>query len=315
MGGDYVERYIEYCFYIVTIGGGVHCKGPGFKFKKLSIPGKIATMENMTLFRLTGRFLSLAAVLLTVSACTTPPEDPEARAEYDAINDPLEPANRAIFEFNRGIDTVLFKPLAKAYLLLPDDARDAVHNAVVNISGPVDFGNALLQGDMERAGNALGRFLINTTIGIGGLFDAATAIGIPSIEEDFGQTLAVWGSSSGPYIVIPIFGPSNPRDIAGRIVDSFMDPLNYVVSDGDEFFDTYSLVRGGIEGIDERSRVIDVLDDIEANSLDFYATIRSLHRQRREDQIRNGGGSSAPGPSFMSDAGDSMGASKASIAQ
>lgn len=269
----------------------------------------------MNALNLTGRLLGIFAVSLLIAACATPPDDPEARAEYEEVNDPFEPTNRVMFEFNRGLDTVLFKPLAKAYLHIPEEGRKALHNAILNIEFPVTFTNALFQGDIERAGNALGRFLINTTIGIGGLFDPATRLGIPYLEEDFGQTLAVWGNESGPYIVIPIFGPSNPRDIVGAVVDGFLDPLTYVFWGQDAEVE-YALSRGGIEGVDERSRVIDVLDDIEETSLDFYATIRSLHRQRRDNQIRNGERRpDLPGPSLMTGLGGGGGSNKASLAR
>jgi len=254
-------------------------------------------------FNFIPRFIFALGLSASLAACNLPPEDPDARAEYYEINDPLEPMNRAFFELNRGLDTILFKPLAKAYLLLPEDGRDIIHNMINNIKTPVTLGNDIFQLERERIGNTLGRFLINTTLGIGGMFDVATHLGLPYHEEDFGQTLAVWGSPSGPYLVLPIFGPSNPRDLAGSVVDAYMDPLGYLFAgDEDRLFSEYSLIRSAVQGIDERSRVMDVLDELEENSIDFYATIRSLNRQRRAEEISNGTLSkNVPGPSFMTE--------------
>lgn len=270
----------------------------------------------MKVLRFTGPLAGIALIAFFATACTTLPEDPEALAEYEGINDPLEPTNRKIFAFNRGLDKILFKPLAKAYLYLPDPARDGIHNMISNVTTPVYLANDLLQGELSRAATTLGRFLINTTIGLGGMFDVATYMGMQSHSEDFGQTLAVWGSPTGPYIVIPILGPSSPRAIVGTVVDSFLDPLSYVFVNQDAQLE-YWLIRGGIEGIDKRAHVLDVLDDIEESSLDFYTTVRSLYRQRRAAEVRNGKeqGIGAPGPSFMSDADNFTGADKAYLVQ
>ncbi len=272
-------------------------------------------MRYMRSLRFTGHLASIALIAFFATACTTPPEDPEALAEYQEINDPLEPMNRKFFAFNRGLDTVLFKPLAKAYVYIPKPARDSIHNMINNVKTPVNLANDILQGELERAATTLGRFLINTTIGIGGMFDVAKHMGLERHNEDFGQTLAVWGSPTGPYIVIPVLGPSSPRAIVGTVADSFLDPLTYVFENQDAELE-YMLVRGGIEGIDERSHVLDVLDDIEESSLDFYATIRSLYRQRREAEILNGEeGTDVPGPSFMTEADDFPSPDKASLVQ
>ena len=140
---------------------------------------------------------------------------------------------------------------------------------------------------------------INTTAGVGGFFDVAAGMGLEHHNEDFGQTLGTWGSPTGPYVVVPVLGPSSPRAIAGTVADSFLDPLTYLFDNHDSELE-YMLIRGGIEGIDERSSVIDVLDDIEKSSLDFYATIRSLYRQRREAEVLNGeAGADVPSGSFM----------------
>ena len=261
-----------------------------------------------------GNLARITLVTLFVTACATPPEDPEALAEYEEINDPLEPTNRKIFALNQGLDRFLFKPLAQGYALLPDPVRDSIGGMVENVSAPVNLANDLLQGEFSRAGVTLKRFAINSTVGIGGMFDAASRMGIEEHHnEDFGQTLAVWGSPAGPYVVIPVFGPSSPRAITGKVADSFLDPWSYIFADEDAKIE-YWLIRGGIEGIDERARVLNVLDDIEEGSLDFYATVRSLYRQRRESEIENGEQEEGmPGPSFMSQVDYSTSTDKASL--
>jgi phospholipid-binding lipoprotein MlaA len=253
----------------------------------------------MKAFHFPGHLASIILVALFTTACATPPVDREALAEFQEINDPLEPMNRKFFAFNRGLDSALFKPLAKAYLYLPEPARDGLHNMIGNVRAPVNLANDLLQGEFTRASTTLGRFVINSTIGLGGMFDVAANMGMEHHSEDFGQTLGTWGSPTGPYVVIPILGPSSPRALVGNVADSFLDPLTYLFDNQDSGLE-YMLIRGGVEGIDERSRVIDVLDDIETSSLDFYATIRSLYRQRREAEVLNGEkDDNVPSGSFM----------------
>ena len=270
--------------------------------------------RHMKVSHFIGNLARITLVTLFVTACATPPEDPEALAEYEEINDPLEPTNRKIFALNQGLDRFLFKPLAQGYALLPDPVRDSIGGMVENVSAPVNLANDLLQGEFSRAGVTLKRFAINSTVGIGGMFDVASRMGMEGHHsEDFGQTLAVWGSPAGPYVVIPVFGPSSPRAITGKVADSFLDPWSYIFADEDAKIE-YWLIRGGIEGIDERARVLNVLDDIEEGSLDFYATVRSLYRQRREAVIENGEQEEGvPGPSFMTHVDDSPSADKASL--
>lgn len=249
------------------------------------------------------RMALVAGLMLAFQGCATPPTDPDALAAYNEANDPLEPMNRQIFSFNEGADKYVIRPLAEGYVyIVPSGGRRSVRNFLNNLRSPVVLANDILQGEMERAGTTIGRAVFNTTIGIGGLFDVATPMGMPYHDEDFGQTLAVWGVGEGPYLVLPILGPSNPRDTVGLVADGFMDPLNWYLENIHLGYLTY--VRAAIDGIDKRASVLDALDEIKRTSLDFYATIRSLYRQRRIDEINNGVSSpGTPGGSNMSEGG------------
>lgn len=236
-------------------------------------------------------FALAAVAVLGLSGCATPPEDPIARAEFEEVNDPLEPLNRAVFEFNSVVDGMFLKPAAIVYRdALPVPVQRGVNNFLTNLRSPVVLANDLLQGEMDRAGNTASRFVINTTVGVLGVWDAASSMGIPGHSEDFGQTFAVWGAGEGVYLVLPIFGPSNPRDALGLVTEWYVDPVNIWLREEDA--DGWILARGLVTGIDYRSRNLETLDELERTSLDYYAAIRSLYRQRREDEIQNGKSSS-----------------------
>ena len=208
-------------------------------------------------------------------------------AEEDT-NDPFEGSNRVFFEVNQVLDDILLRPVAIGYrAVVPDFARDGVRNFMNNLNSPVIFANDLFQGEGDRAGDTLLRFGINSTIGIGGLFDIAKELGHPYHDEDFGQTLAVWGVGEGPYFYFPLMGPSTARDFTGFVVDRGLDPLTYV-NWGDDDLEYVPIARTVLNVIDLRSRNIETLDDIERSSVDYYASIRSLYRQSRADAIRNG---------------------------
>jgi phospholipid-binding lipoprotein MlaA len=201
-------------------------------------------------------------------------------------NDPFEPGNRVVFAFNRGLDRALIKPVAQVYTaVVPEPLRDGIHNALSNFFLPITFANDLLQGNVSRGGETLGRFAINSTVGIGGLLDVANRWGIAPHTEDFGQTLAVWGVGDGPYLVLPVLGPSGVRDAAGDVVDIFLHPLTYA---GLREKDWWTVGIAVADGIDWRSRNIDLLDQIERDSVDSYGSMRSLYRQTRDEEIRNG---------------------------
>lgn len=233
-----------------------------------------------------------AAVLggaLLVSGCATPPPvtDKDAHQEYVATNDPMEPANRAVFEFNRTLDEALFQPVSRAYRqAVPLWFRQRIGDALDNLRSPVVFLNDVLQGEPDRAGVTLVRFMINSTFGLGGFLDYATAAGIEGHDEDFGQTLAVWGAGEGPYVMLPILGPSNPRDTVGMVVDWIVDPFNAWAANTDRR--ELALARGGVQALHTRTELLDLTDNLEKTSLDLYAAVRSLYRQRRADAIGNG---------------------------
>ncbi|HZK89803.1 MAG TPA: VacJ family lipoprotein [Stellaceae bacterium] len=224
---------------------------------------------------------------LSLSGCAAPPSDPAARAAFERTGDPLEPLNRKTFELNQLLDRLLLRPIAKAYVVaVPDDARKAVHHVLDNMKEPTLFFNNLLQGEFKRAGISLGRFVVNSTVGFGGMADAMTLSGVERQPADFGQTLFVWGVPSGPYLVLPVLGPTNPRDAIGSTVDSYADPFTIVANDyGVTELLTSRLLIGGV---DERAGVLDELDDLEKNSVDFYAELRSLAQQHRDAELRHG---------------------------
>ncbi len=232
-------------------------------------------------------FLFLASLLAGGCAVMPDPADKEAVAEFNEINDPAEPTNRAVFGINRGLDAALLKPVATAYRdATPQFFQDRINDALDNLRSPVIFLNDVLQGELGRAATTLVRFVINSTLGLLGLNDIATDLGIEGHDEDFGQTLAVWGVPEGPYVMLPLFGPSNPRDTIGMVVDFLLDPFNIWAGNTDRDFAIFA--RSGTRAVDLRATHMEALDELEKSSLDFYASIRSLYRQRRVNEINNG---------------------------
>ena len=241
-----------------------------------------------------GAALVLAGFLATaVAGCAAPPRDPGETAESEEANDPFESVNRDIFAFNRELDHDAVRPAARTYRDIPDTLRDGIHNFLVTLGSPVVFANDLLQGEIDRAGDTLTRLVINLTAGVGGFFDVAKDRGgIEGHQADFGQTLGVWGVGEGPYLMLPVFGPSNPRDAFGRAVDGFMDPLHYFTG-----FLGEGIARGATSAVDQRERNLEGIDTLEQTSVDYYATVRSVYRQRRNNLIRHGTpGPTVPGP-------------------
>lgn len=238
------------------------------------------------------RMLMAGLLLLGFSGCATAPGSNSASDQ----NDPYEATNRKIFALNQSFDKHLALPIATTYVrVVPEPARDGIHNFLGNLDTPVIFANDVLQGEANRAGQSVGRFVINSTAGLGGLIDVASKVGIPEHSADFGETLAVWGAGEGPYIVLPGLGPSNPRDAVGYAVDMALDPSTWITWRSSTYF---KLGRGFLELTDERARNIDTLNEIERTSVDLYATLRSLYRQHRQAEINHGKPNVQDLPSF-----------------
>ena len=240
---------------------------------------------------MTLKFSLLAALgaSLLLTACAT--KDPEAIAQ----NDPWEPTNRAVFDFDVKLDHAVLRPVAEFYRdAVPDPARDGIHNALTNLNSPVVFTNDVLQGDGDKATDTFGRFMINSTIGVGGFIDVAAKMGIPGHDNDFGITLGKAGAAEGSYLVLPFAGPKPPRDLVGAGVDIAFDPLTYMSWNNSTL---YMMIRAGMGVLDDRAASIDTVEQIERSSIDFYATTRSLYRQNRAAQI-NGGNPPEDLPNF-----------------
>ena len=247
-------------------------------------------------------FCLLTMGLTGLGGCATTPTDPDDRAAFEQTNDPLEPTNRAIFGFNQFVDHWLLRPVAKGYdYVMPEYAQNRVHYFLDNLGEPVNFFNNVLQGHVTDGAGTLGRFAVNTTFGGLGLFDTATDWDLPEKRGDFGQTLYTYGVGEGPYLVLPIFGPSNPRDGVGLAADIVMDPWSYVANaefdDGTAF--AITATRFGTELIDKRVRTLPVTDQLEKQSFDYYATIRSISRQYRARQLQ-GESTDVPGGASFS---------------
>ncbi len=207
----------------------------------------------------------------------TPAADP-ADADFQEV-DPHEGINRDLFAVNDALDRNVLKPVAVGYVdTAPSSVRRHVHNVLSNLGNSAQLANDVLQAKPRKAGNTLMRLLINTTLGLGGIFDVATSLHFPDHDTDFGLTLAVWGVPEGPYLYLPIIGPSNPRDAIGYGANSALDPFTWVSFGGSA---TFGLARFGVAAIDGRSRYLSTTNTIDKTALDRYATYRSLYRQHR----------------------------------
>jgi len=246
--------------------------------------------------------MAAAAVFCALAGCATRSSGAPAAAAVGENDDPLQPVNRKVFAFNEFIDRILLRPVARIYIkLVPQEARRSIHDALANAKQPIIMLNEALQGDPRRLGTSLERFAVNTTIGMAGLVDVASRWHIANEKADFGETLYRWGVSSGPYLVLPVLGPSNPRDAFGMAVDSTIDPLTFLANaKGLQEVEVPRLVT---DGVDQRAQVLTVLDDLRKNSLDFYAELRSLSQQQRAAQLNHG---AVPTPKNFYDVSDAF---------
>lgn len=196
--------------------------------------------------------------------------------------DPYEDFNRQMFAFNEGLDKAVIEPVAYSYRAVTNEpVREGVGNFTHNLGEPLTFVNHVLQGKLPDAGATFGRFVLNTTIGIAGVFDPASSLGLAKTDEDFGQTLGVWGVQSGPFLVLPVLGPTTPRDIIGRGGDAALNPLNYPEFEND---DSIRVGIAALGGINAREGAIEAVDELR-NQIDPYTTLRRLYGRTRAADI------------------------------
>jgi phospholipid-binding lipoprotein MlaA len=239
--------------------------------------------KTMAIHSKTNLIVGMTALLLAslaLSGCATSSNE-SALTESAAIYDPLEESNRKVFAFNQAVDSAVINPVVKGYeYALPQPARTGIDNVLRNLKSPTIFANQLLQGDLQGAGTVLVRTTINSLLGIGGIFDVAAYEGIAHEHEDFGQTLAKWGVGHGPYMVVPVIGPSSARDYVGFFVDSYADPLRFYAFNVEKEGLFYG--KTALEYVSLRSSLMDILKELENSSIDYYAATRSAYYQRRE---------------------------------
>ncbi len=233
--------------------------------------------------------MSAPVLLLATSlaGCATPPPKSDT-ADYQAykeLNDPLEPTNRVFYRVNNTLDTYAMKPVAQGYEAVTTPAiRQHVSDFTSNIGEPARLVNFMLEGKPRDAGTALVRFLLNSTIGIGGIFDPAAALGYPQTNTDFGLTLAIWGLPPGPYLYLPVFGPSGLRDVWSIPVEWLATPMT--AAPASTALTDFGYAETGLRLVNLRARMLEPIEQIKATALDPYATFRSLYRQSRASQIK-----------------------------
>lgn len=231
-------------------------------------------------------FFTLMLAVIVLSACSSTGSDKVVIADGVEVSDPLEETNRAVLDFNEALDKAVLEPVARGYRdYTPRAFRYALRNFLRNLKSPVIIANQLLQGDLDGTVNSTGRMVVNTLAGFGGILDLASDGGIPYEQEDFGQTLATWGVDNGPYLVLPLFGPSTMRDATGTLVDYYADPVRIYLFNTDREEWHYGRVAASV--IDQREELLDVLDDLRRNSFDYYAAMRSAYIQRRHALVND----------------------------
>ena len=234
---------------------------------------------------------SLIAILLTTSVNADTDGENSLSKKSKPVKDCFERLNRATFSLNMGLDKAIFKPVAKGYRSLPAPVRAGTSNALNNLSSLITIPNNILQGEFKAAGVNTGRLAVNTTVGILGVFDVATKMNFPEYEkEDYGQTFGAWGIGAGCYVVLPVFGPSTIRDTVGSFINVLGgDPYYNISAHGNNEYLTKSdyMATKILTGVDFRAKNLDSIDNLQKNSLDFYASVRSLYLQDRQKKIAN----------------------------
>ena len=248
--------------------------------------------DSFAMFFKKAKFKTLCLTLLsaaTLSACVTTSYD---SSQTPGLTDPFESFNRRIFSFNKVIDNAIIHPILEGYrYAVPAPARTGIDNALTNLQRPAHVVNSLLQGDIKGAGDALFAGIVNTFVGFGGLLDVASYEGYNAKGEDFGQTLAVWGVSHGPYVVIPVLGAASARDGIGIFVDSYADPTYWYSQNTNRDYLRYNKAFADYANL--RNNLMDALKDLERSSIDYYASVRSSYYQARQRAINNGEASNA----------------------
>ena len=233
----------------------------------------------------------VSLMLISAVNADTDGQNSLSKKSTGKIKDCFESLNRATFSLNQGLDKVIFKPVAKGYRNLPSPVRTGTSNALNNISSLVTIPNNILQGEFTTAGVNTGRFVVNTTLGILGIFNVAQKMGFSEYEkEDYGQTLGKWGVGAGCYVVLPVLGPSTVRDTAGSFINILGgDPYYNVSTHGNNEFLSKSLYMTTkvVSGVDFRAKNLESIENLEKNSMDFYASVRSLYLQDRQQKIKN----------------------------
>jgi|TARA_B110000046_G_scaffold181990_1_gene215145 phospholipid-binding lipoprotein MlaA len=235
---------------------------------------------------------SLISLILSLGAVAdTDGQNSLSKKNQGKVKDCFEGLNRATFSLNQGLDRAIFKPVAKGYRSLPSTVRTGTSNALINISSLITIPNNILQGEFKTAGVNTGRFVINTTLGIIGIFDVAEKMGFSEYEkEDYGQTLGKWGVGAGCYVVLPVLGPSTVRDTVGSFINVLGgDPYYNASTHGNNEYlnDSVYMTTKVLSGIDFRAKNLESIDNLEKNSMDFYASVRSLYLQDRQQKIAN----------------------------
>ena len=237
---------------------------------------------------------SLISIMLSTNVSAGTDGENNISKNIKPVKDCFERLNRATFSLNQGLDKAIIKPIPKAYRFLPSPVRTGTGNVLDNLSALVTIPNNILQGEFKKAGINTGRFVVNTTIGIAGIFDIAKKIGFSDYErEDYGQTLGAMGVGPGCYLVLPVLGPSTVRDTAGSFINILGgDPwYNASISANNEYLSNSQYVTTKVvAGIDFRAKNIDSIENLKKNSMDFYASVRSLYLQDRQQKIKNNNG-------------------------